>query len=57
MKYLGTPILGDKVYNIPDKRMYLHAYSLEITIPNGNRQVFIAQIPDDFSKYFPGVKI
>ena len=57
LKYLATPIFGDKVYGKPDERMYLHAYSLEITIPDGNRQVFVAPIPDDFTKYFPGVAI
>ena len=53
MKYINTPILGDKVYGKPSKRLYLHATSLEITIPNGNRQIFTAPIPSDLTDYFP----
>lgn len=56
MKYLNTPILGDKVYGKSSDRLYLHALSLEITIPNGNRQIFVSSLPDDFTKYFPGIK-
>lgn len=50
MAYLGTPILGDKVYG--DKtadRMYLHAEQLEITLPGGNRQVFKSAVPKSFN--------
>lgn len=57
MKYLNTPILGDRVYGKPSDRMYLHAYCLEITIPNGNRQTFTAPIPDEFHAIFPEVKL
>jgi len=57
MKHLGTPILGDKLYGKPADRLYLHAYSLEITIPGDNRRVFLAPLPDDLTKLFPGVKI
>lgn len=57
MAYLNTPILGDKVYGKPFERLYLHAYSLEITIPNGNRQTFIAPIPGEFKTYFPKAKL
>ena len=57
MKYIGTPILGDRVYGKPSDRLYLHAYSLEITIPNGERKTFFAPVPTDLTKYFPDVKI
>jgi 23S rRNA pseudouridine1911/1915/1917 synthase len=57
MKYLNTPILGDRVYNSPSNRLFLHAYSLEIAISNGNAQVFVAPIPESFIKLFPGVKL
>jgi len=40
MKYIGTPILGDNLYGKTSDRLYLHAHSLEITIPNGDRRVF-----------------
>ena len=53
MKYINTPILGDKVYGKPSSRLYLHAYSLEITIPNGDRQTFTAPIPTEFKELFP----
>jgi 23S rRNA-/tRNA-specific pseudouridylate synthase len=57
MKYINTPVLGDKIYGKPDKRLYLHAYSLEITIPSGNRQTFTAPIPTDLTDYFPKARI
>jgi 23S rRNA pseudouridine1911/1915/1917 synthase len=57
MKYLNTPILGDRVYNNPSNRLFLHAYSIEIAISNGNTQVFVAPIPESFIKLFPGVKL
>ncbi len=53
LKHLSTPILGDKVYGeANDSRMYLHAASLEITIPGpegGIRKVFEAPLPKEFS--------
>ena len=57
LKYLNNPIVGDKVYGKAADRMYLHASSLEITIPNGDRQIFTAPIPNEFLKYFPNQKI
>ncbi|MBQ3318667.1 RluA family pseudouridine synthase [Candidatus Saccharibacteria bacterium] len=54
LKYLGTPILGDDVYGEDEKgRLYLHAYSLEITIPTANgreRKIFTSRVPDAFTK-------
>lgn len=56
LKYLGTPILGDRVYGTApadtDMRLYLHAHKLEITIPgkDGNHRVeFEAPIPKEFT--------
>jgi 23S rRNA pseudouridine1911/1915/1917 synthase len=60
MNYLGTPILGDRVYgNAPadtEMRLYLHAHTLEITIPNPSedlkgdnmRTKFEAELPKEF---------
>jgi 23S rRNA pseudouridine1911/1915/1917 synthase len=48
MSYLNTPIHGDRVYGKAADRLYLHAHSLEITIPTSNRQVFTAPIPPEF---------
>lgn len=57
LAYLGTPIHGDKVYGKPADRMYLHAYQLEVTIPKGNRQVFEAPVPPEFTDKFPGIQL
>lgn len=54
LKYLGTPILGDRVYGTakPDTkiRLFLHAKTLEITIPEGKRVTFEAPIPEEFDE-------
>lgn len=57
MGYINTPILGDKIYGKPSDRLYLHAFSLEITIPSGNRQTFTAPIPQELLNYFPNTKL
>lgn len=53
MQYLNTPIHGDRVYGKSADRLYLHARQLEITIPKGDRKVFTAPIPPEFTKLFP----
>ncbi len=61
LKFIGTPILGDPIYgeeknNKHVNRMYLHAQSLEITIPskpNNKRKTFIAPLPPEFNKILP----
>ena len=65
LKYIGTPILGDKVYGkqgSDDKlsaeqtsaknRLFLHAKALEITLPGGERRTFSAEIPKEFLGVF-----
>ena len=54
LQHLGTPILGDRVYGKSAERLYLHAYTLEITIGHAERRTFIAPIPDEFLARFPG---
>lgn len=64
LKYLGCPIIGDKVYgeNAEDyDRLYLHAHELEITIPNtdkndtnGLRKTFTADLPQEFTDFLEG---
>jgi 23S rRNA pseudouridine1911/1915/1917 synthase len=49
MRHIGTPILGDRVYGRAGKRLYLHAYRLEITTRPETRQTFIAPIPEEFA--------
>ncbi len=47
---LNHPILGDTLYGGEEAdRLYLHAHSLEITLPTRERKVFTAQIPEEFS--------
>jgi len=57
MAYLGAPITGDRVYNKKKAgRLYLHAQSLEITIPPAKRVTFSTPVPNDFTDKFPGYK-
>jgi 23S rRNA pseudouridine1911/1915/1917 synthase len=56
MAYLGTPILGDRVYGAQAQRLLLHAYSLEITIPGSQRETFVAPVPENFTTLFPKLK-
>ncbi len=51
MAHIGTPILGDTIYNPKSPkadRMYLHAAALEITIPESKRMTFTAPLPESF---------
>lgn len=43
------PILGDTFYQGQvAERLYLHAHTLEITLPNRQRKVFTSELPQDF---------
>ncbi len=55
LSYIGAPVLGDRIYDKDGERLFLHAYKLEITIPDGLRKVFKATMPAEFKKYFPEV--
>ena len=51
LSHLGHPILGDTLYGGPQAdRLYLHAESLEITLPNRSRQVFSSNMPAEFKE-------
>ena len=51
MQYIGTPILGDTIYGTEQAgRMYLHATSLELTLPGGVRRTFEAPLPPEFKE-------
>jgi len=52
MAYLGAPIKGDRVYGREADRLYLHAQKLEITIPSGDRRIFEAPLPNEFTAGF-----
>lgn len=49
LRHLGYPILGDVLYGgQPASRLFLHARTLEITLPNGQRRTFEAPLPPEF---------
>ena len=51
MAYVGHPILGDLFYGgSPSNRVYLHAYQLELTLPNKTHKEFICPIPKQFKE-------
>lgn len=51
LQYLGHPIVGDVVYGVEKApRMYLHAGALELTLPGGERRVFEASLPPEFTE-------
>lgn len=49
LTHQGHPIVGDVLYNgAPAERLFLHALSLEITLPGGERKTFTAPLPKVF---------
>lgn len=50
---LGFPVAGDKLYLRRDikplkiNRLFLHARELTVTLPSGERQTFVAPLPDE----------
>lgn len=51
LSHQGHPIVGDILYGgEPAERLFLHAYSLEITLPNRERKTFTAPLPKDFNE-------
>lgn len=58
LSHLGTPIVGDIVYGKQKQgRLLLHAWQLDIRMPNGNRRSFTAPLPPEFTADFPEVKL
>lgn len=51
LKYTGHPIVGDRVYGHGGDVMFLHAKSLEITLPNGQTKQFEAPVPKIFKDF------
>lgn len=49
---IGHPIIGDPLYGTGQHgdRLFLHAQSLEITLPNRERKTFTAPVPDQFKQ-------
>jgi 23S rRNA pseudouridine1911/1915/1917 synthase len=51
LEHLGHPIVGDTFYGgKPAERLFLHARSLELTLPNKQRKVFEIPTPKDFEE-------
>jgi 23S rRNA pseudouridine1911/1915/1917 synthase len=53
MAYLGHPIVGDPIYGsrdplFPAATLMLHARSLEIDLPGGQRRIFKSPLPERF---------
>jgi 23S rRNA pseudouridine1911/1915/1917 synthase len=55
LQYIKHPILGDELYgDTHADRLFLHAQSLEITIPGGVRKVFESPLPASFEDSLKG---
>jgi 23S rRNA pseudouridine1911/1915/1917 synthase len=55
LEELGHPIIGDTYYGGPAAdRLFLHAHSLEVTLPNKERKVFTVPIPPEFEALVNG---
>ena len=54
LSYINTPIVGDRIYGKKADRLYLHARSLEITIPTSQRKVFSSPRPGSFRLMMEG---
>lgn len=51
LSHQGHPIVGDTFYQGPEAdRLYLHAQSLELTLPNKQRKLFESPVPSSFRK-------
>lgn len=49
LQHTGHPILGDTLYGGPEaERLFLHAESLDLTLPNRSRQIFTVPVPTEF---------
>src|SRR5206468_795570 len=51
LAHIGHPIVGDSLYGQSGEHMYLHASSLELTLPGGERKVFKADTPYYFGDF------
>lgn len=51
LKYIGHPIVGDRVYGRSGEYLLLHAKSLELTLPSGERKIFVAPEPEYLKEY------
>lgn len=56
LQKIGHPIVGDPLYGQGKfgDRLFLHAKSLEITLPNRERKIFHAPLPPEFKEKLDG---
>lgn len=54
MAYIGHPITGDTIYGQGSSPILLHAQSLEVTLPGGQRKVFKSALPSRFREFING---
>jgi 23S rRNA pseudouridine1911/1915/1917 synthase len=55
LAHIGHPVVGDKLYGKTTlDHLYLHAASLELTLPNSQRRIFNASVPDYFTEFENG---
>lgn len=51
LRYADHPIVGDTLYKGEKaSRLFLHAHSLELMLPTGEKKKFVSQIPDEFQE-------
>ncbi len=51
LKYIGHPVVGDRVYGHAGDNLYLHASSLELTLPGSRKVKFEVPEPRIFKKF------
>ncbi len=51
LKYIGHPVVGDRIYGHGGDNTYLHAKSLEIVLPSGQKKCFEAPTPKIFKDF------
>lgn len=56
LTYVGHPIVGDRFYGSPGRRLNLHAKSLKLKLPGGVEKIFQAE-PPDFIKDWEGSNV
>jgi len=52
LAHIGHPVVGDPLYGSGTfgDRLFLHAQTLEITLPGGERKIFTAPLPPEFQE-------
>lgn len=51
LAHIGHPIIGDTLYGGPEAaRLFLHARSLQVTLPGRERKTFESPVPEEFEE-------